>query len=88
MPKTWNTYTAKSSVEDPGTLSDIDSEEASEQSDEDSFDEMWVLDDRNINALAFVAVQNDNNAGGLVNNEERIAGAGLIDRRDGMSDRT
>ena len=91
--KTLNTYTATSSVEDPGMSSESDSEEASEESDEDSFEGMGVLDDRRINALAFVAVQNDNNAGRVVNDEndgrvERVAGAGQIGRGDCMSDRT
>ncbi len=87
VPKTLNTYTASSSVEDHGTSSESNLEEASEESDEDSVDGMGVLDDRRINALAFVAIQNDNNAGGVVNDEndgqvERVAGAGQIGRRE------
>ena len=84
-PKTLNANTSKSSVDDPGTSSESDSEQASEQSDEDSFDGMGVLDNKRNDALDLVAaVQKDDDTGGVRTDEnegqvERIAEAGRID---------
>ena len=81
-PKTLNANTSKSSVEDPGTSSESDSEQASEQSDEDSFDGMGVLDNKRNDALDLVAaVQKDDDTGVVRTDEnegqvERIAKAG------------